>query len=63
MLSTPKATFSGIGMDGSSTVSLAREPMVEEAERSNDAAWKRVRLFSCSGIEDGESGAPRSDKS
>ena len=57
------ATFSGMAIEGKATVSRAKEPIVDEADSSNDAARTRVSVCSCSGNEGGDCGAPSNESS
>ena len=52
-MSTAIETVSGIAIEGSATVSLAKEPIVEDADRSNEAARILVRVCSCRGSDGG----------
>ena len=61
VVSTAVETVSGIAIEGSATVSLANEPIVEDADRSNDAARIRVSVCSCKGSDGGVWGAPKKD--
>ena len=57
-METEAATVAGMGIEGRDSVSRAREPMVEEAERRRVAARTRIRVCSRKGREVGVAGVP-----
>ena len=57
-METEAATVAGMGMEGRDSVSRAREPMVEEAERRRVAARTRISVWRRKGREVGVVGVP-----
>lgn len=51
--------MAGMGMEGRDSVRRAREPIVEEAERSREAARTRIRVCRRKGKDVGVVGVPR----
>lgn len=59
MVRTEEATFNGIGIEERDWVRRAREPIVDDADRSKVAARVRIEVCKRSGREDGVAGVPR----